>query len=267
MSCSGGSCIGTSVVSSSLTAFSDVHVESVTSAVSLYDQFNQTLIPAFNTIISKIEEGVKNAGSTSCNDISIGFNGTVTSQGVTYDAQTASSAVTSPASLFSTSTMSKRIGARVSGGSNYLTADFNCGDGTDGSPLVARIVTSDGTNKLNAWFEKGSSNHTRLLMAVKYSGTVYTAWFKTDNGDDYEVALASAGVVYWGAGKKSTKVINYQDSAGTSLSCINSETGAASSGCPATFTPPTIPTDLVSVAISNWTNVNNSVTLISPTYP
>lgn len=269
MSCAGSSCIGTTTISASaLAPQSVVHGQAVSSALTVYDYFNQTLIPAFNTIISKIEEGVRNGGATSCNDISIGFNGTVTAGGTSYDAQTAASVVTSPAGLFSTSSMSKRIAAKVSGGSNYLSADFNCGAGTDISPLVARIVTADGTQQLNAWFEKGSSNHIRILMVAKYSGTVYSAWFKTDDGDSYEIALASAGAVYWGAGKKSTKVINYQDSAGISLTCLDSETGAGSSGCTTTLAaPPTIPTDLVTVAIPTWTSVNNSVTLVSPSYP
>lgn len=267
MSCSGSSCIGTTAMTASLVPPA-LQPQSVTSALIVYDYFNQTLIPAFNTIISKIEEGVKNGGATSCNDISTGFNGIVTAGGTNYEAQTATSVVTPPGTLFTANLMQKRIAAKVSGGANYLTADFNCGVGSDDSPLVARIVTQEGSQQLNAWFEKGSSTHIRILMVAKYSGVVYAAWFKTDDGDNYEIALASAGAVYWGAGKKSAKVINYQDSAGTSLTCLNSETGASSTGCTTTLTaPPTIPNDLVSVAISTWTNINNSVTVVAPAYP
>lgn len=268
MSCAAQVCFGGGSLTAAVASAGEVRVKSVTNAVTLYDTFNQVLIPNFNKVITKIENGVAAGGADSCADIGIGFNGSVTISGVAYDAKTASSTLTYPSSPFSSGTMTKRLSARIGGGgSTILEADVDCGAGTDASPLVGRVISAEGSEQYNAWYERGSANHIRILMIAKHSGTVYAAWFKTDDGDQYEIILATGGAVYRGAGSRSAGKINFQDNGAGSATCLNAVTGAAES---CAYTIPTV-TSIPGALLTSgtplaWSSVADSTPLLSPTY-
>ncbi|MBS1972292.1 MAG: hypothetical protein JSU04_18445 [Bdellovibrionales bacterium] len=264
MSCSGAACIG----GGSLSAITKpITTLSVSDAVTFYDAFNQQMIPALNNIINIIETGVANAGAESCDDISLSFSGQTSANGVVYNAKTAASSATAP-SDFTTTAMAKALSAEIaSSNTATIQADVACGAGTDANPLVARVIGKDGTTQLNSWFEKGTTNHIRILMIVKSSGTNYAAWFKTNDGDTFEIVLASGGATYKAVGSKTQNVIQFND--GTTDSCLNATTGASSPGscgsmATSSITVTGIPNTLTSSA-TNWASVG-SATLISPVY-
>lgn len=267
MTCNGLKCIGSGSISPM--SAGDVSASAITDAGIIYDNFNSTLIPALNSVINIIEQGASNAGAESCDDISLGFTGTSTANSILYNVKTQTSVLTAPA-LFTTTSMQKRLQGQVQSNSyNTIDADIVCGDGTNINPLVGRVLGDDGTNKLNAWYEKGTATHVRILMVVKYSGTVYAAWFKTDDGDNYEIVLASDGDYYKGVGSKSLGSLNYSEN-GVGDSCVNSTTGAVAVNCgglsaTSTITVTGIPDTLLN-ANTSWGSIGNSVVFVDPAY-
>lgn len=267
MSCNGSTCIGGG--SLSLHSSKQVNSFDVDSAVQLYDSFNTTMIPALNDIIAKVESAVEQGGAESCSDIEVGFSGQVTVGGTLYNVKTSLSGAIAPAA-FTTSSMQIGLAGQVATPSfNFLEADVSCGAGTNGSPLVARVVAQNSTQQLNAWFEKGDSKHIRILMVVKAGGVVIAGWFKTDDGDAFEMVLASAGSFYKAVGKKSLGSIYYSENGGGD-SCINSTTGAVASNCASlSGTSSILVTGIPNTLASSdtpWASINNGTTLMTPAY-
>lgn len=62
-------------------------------------------------------------------------------------------AATAP-SYFTTQAMVKGLAGKISN-TPFIQGDVACGTGTNSSPLVARILVQEGSQKLNAWYEKG----------------------------------------------------------------------------------------------------------------
>lgn len=267
MSCNNSACMGTG--SLSLMGFDGnirILATDVENAVSFYNAFNQQMIPAMNSVLKKIETGIKAGGATSCSDISTNFTGDVTVDGTVYNAKTATSAQAGPASM-SRTTMTKKLAARLNGGSNFVQADYDCGAESDASPLIGRVLANDGTNQLNAWYERGSAQHVRMMMVAKSSGQVYGAWFKTDDGDNYQIILATMGTVYLGAGNKTAGKINFQVGVAGTPTCLNSATGAAET---CSYTIPTVThlhgSLLNSGTDATWASISNATVLASPMF-
>lgn len=281
MTCSGSVCLG----SGSSFLPQGIMPRSVTGAVTMYNDFNDTMIPALNEIIGKVEEGVAQGGAESCDDIELGFSGAVTVGGVSYNVKTRTTSQTAP-SYFTTQAMSKGLAGQVASNNvNFIEGDVACGAGTNANPLVARILAQNATQKLNAWFEKGDSKHIRILMAVKSGSNTYGAWFKTDDGDTFEVVLASEGTVYKAVGKKSLGLINYSEvvppmfTMGVGDTCLNATTGNPATGCEtlgntADILPTGIPSSLVTykgpvamTTVTFWEDISTAnVDLNTPSF-
>ena len=228
MTCGGANCIGTG--SASLLGTDQVDAMDVSTAVGLYNNFNNTLIPALNGVISIIEEGAAKAGADSCADIQLSSNELqVTVQGQAYDVKASAPEYSTATTGFTgAEQLTKGLFGKTSGvsGSPAIQADVYCGTGKDLDPLVARVLAKKGSDQLNAWYEKGSSNHIRLLMVVKTGTDVYSSWFRTDDGDSFQLVLASGANYYKAVGKKSLGVIRYIEKGG-SESCINATSGSS----------------------------------------
>lgn len=267
MSCNGSACIGDS--SMSLSKISDINVLNINTAVELYDFFNNSMIPGLNQTISIIEDGAEQAEAESCDDIELGFSGQITLGATSYDVKSEASSATAP-SEFTTTNMAKNLAGRITGGSNYVEADVACGAGTSNSPLVARVLADNGTDLMNAWFEKGGTNHIRVLMVVKSSGVVSAAWFKTNDGDSFEIVLARAGSVYKAVGSKTLGSIKFSDN-GAGDVCLNAVTGESASNCgslsaaTSDITVTGIPNTLLS-ANTNWSSIADNLTLVQPSF-
>lgn len=267
MNCNGVSCIGNT--SMSILGQNEAQISAVTDAVSMYDYFNQTIIPGLNNVIGTVEKGAANAGASSCGDITIGFSGSVSVDGQSYNVRVQSSSTTVPGAFGSTTV--DRVVSAQTGSTATIQADLACGASTNANPLIARVKAYNPStgSRIAAWYEKGDSKHIRILLVAKVGSTVYAGWFKTDDGDSFQIVLASAGQVYKAIGSRTVGSVKYDENGGGDT-CLNATTGLPETNCgplpgTSTITVTGIPDTLLS-ANTNWSAIANSEVIPLPTY-
>lgn len=212
--CNNKSCItGGSV---SLMSLSDADI-----AGNAYAELNSTVIPAMNGVVARIENGIAEAGVSSCDfigdddgDISNGMNadlpfeGTTEAGATTYKVQTSNGSIHSlfknPVSddgVAQPWTFTKKITAKDSTGA-FMTLDLVCNDvdqwegsSPDTRPLVAKVLMIDRAtgNKINAFYMKGATR-SRLLLVGKIGSKNYKVYFTTTpytaTGTEFHISFA-----------------------------------------------------------------------------
>lgn len=275
ITCGGKDCVGASVSSFLGSAAQLGSGDDGDVAVELYRAFNSNMIPAFNTIIAKIEKGVELSGAISCDDITDYDNEIVIpTMGLTAKAVSSSLAIPDGFTTKDTgnfSTVQKKLVAKYTANDTPLIeADVYCGGGTDTQPLTARVIAEESGKKLNAWFEKGSSvNHFRILMAAVSGSNNVAAWFKTDDGDTFELILGYDTVSYKVTGKKSLNrvrvVLPTLVPADTCLVASTLEPAASSSECSGIADPTAISHPSFDGLVTSG-DFDNVRTLATPAY-
>jgi hypothetical protein len=230
-------------------------------AADVYTAFNKYFIPQLNTFLAKVYAAMKAGGSQSCSDVTIGGAGTV--NGYSFTVTSGNKAIPTGFTKSGTN-FDYRIYASV-GESPVAEIQVHCGDETTSNPLtVAARVNESGTS-YEFIYEK-SGNKIRIMGAgILSNGGRMIAWFKTDDGDDFELAVKSnvnsITDHYIAHGKKSTDNYNVQSVTDSSTVCVNSSGTAGNCTGLGINTPPTL-----AVSTSNdWTTVNvGSFTIATP---
>lgn len=166
------------------------------------------------------------------------------------------------------------VAKTTSNNTPLIEADVHCGGGTDAQPLTARIRAKEAGKHLNAWFEKGSSaNHFRMLMVAeveKDEDTVddVAAWFKTNDGNTFEMILSYGTDAYRITGKKSLDrvrvILPSPIKTMASDICLKASTLETTTGCDNVADPALI--DNLSFTGLSSGDFNTGRTLVDPEY-
>jgi hypothetical protein len=230
-------------------------------AADIYTAFNKNFIPQLNTFLAKVYSAMKAGGSQSCSDVAMGSSGTV--NGYSFSITSANKNIPTGFTKSGTS-FDYRIYASV-GESPVAEIQVHCGDSSATDPLTVAARVDESGAKYEFIYEK-SGNKIRIMGAgILSSGGRMIAWFKTDDGDDFELAVKSnvnsITDHYVARGKKSTDNYNVQSVTGSSTVCVKSSGATGDCSALTINTPPTL---AVSTS-TDWSTVNvSSFTIAAP---
>lgn len=260
------SCGGTACVPGASIAFTnpegiEIMAADPSRAADIYTAFNKSFIPQLNTFLAKVYAAMKAGGSQSCSDVDIGGSGTV--NGYSFTITSGNKAIPTGFTKAGTS-FDYRIYAAV-GESPVAEIQVHCGDDSTSNPLTVAARVNESGASYEFIYEK-SGNKIRIMGAgILSSGGRMIAWFKTDDGDDFELAVKSnvnnITDHYIAHGKKSTDNYNVQSVTDSSTVCVKSSGTTGNCSGLGINTPPTL---AVSTA-NDWSTVNvGTFTIATP---
>lgn len=256
--CKGAACVPGATISFANVKTMSVNVDR---AVDVYEGFNNVFIPRLNDFLAKVYAAMVAGGSESCSDVVAG-SGTVNGYSFTITkptSETIPSGFTKASSTFDYS-----IEAAVSG-SNVAQIHVRCGDETTSDPLTVKALVKETDAQYEFVYEK-SGNHIRIMGAGIRSSDRMIAWFKTDDGDDFDLAIKSnvnsITDSYLARGSKLQDLYNISDDGNSTSTCV---TGSGGSGTCTSFSINTPPTLSVSDS-TDWADTSDitSFTIADP---
>ncbi len=211
-SCSGQPCVPGSNVSLAAT--------DAERAVAIYEAFNSEFIGHVNSIMTEVYTGMAAAGATSCDDVEIGASGTA--NGMSFIVTSPSKNI--PAGFTKAGvSFGKRVYVAV-GETPIVEIHVYCGSDTNTDPLTISVLSNRNGIKAEFIYEKNNDKIRIMGAGILPSGGRMAAWFKTDDGSDFDLEVASNvdGVTdhYQARGQVANDDYLIQESGSSSI-CIN----------------------------------------------
>lgn len=181
------------------TSFAPFASSELSRAITLYDEFNDTIVPTINSYLTTLNNGLSSNSIKSCADLPASLS--ATNLDATYVASIATTTVTVPSGLTVAGNQTVKKLLVSKSGTEFAEVDFYCGSGTSIDPETVHIILKESaTQKAEVWYEKNDLQK-RILLAADWDSKKMLIWFKSESdGISFDLKIASnleTGATSW----------------------------------------------------------------------